>query len=424
MEALIEKRSAWHRPWLPVFVALAMMLSLPAFGDDFSDAITAYQRGNYDVAHDLWAPLAEDGDARAQFNLALLYANGLGRARDRETARRWFQAAAEQGNVQAQYNLARMLQAGDGVPRDIAAARRWYEKAARQDFAPAQNNLALMYLEGQGMPRDRASAVRWLSRAADASPEARNNLNGLAVRLPEVRVMASLVNLRAGPSMQSQILDQVSRQDSGVLLDQRAGWSRVWFVDYDSIGWIADRLITINRKDAADEGDERVAADEGPTESAPETNGGDDVGATTEAAQSPRNPKRIADTEGDTNTDGQTEAQPATPAGPWYTVASGSAELRDEPRTDASVRDRLAYGTSVKLLEQRPGWRRVERADGDAAGWVGAFVLTPDDAANARHAVETEARAQAEAQARAEANKQAEASAPRSRPDVVGTGGG
>ena len=109
----------------------------------------------------------------AQFNLALLYGNGLGRTLDRETARRWFQAAAEQGNVQAQYNLARMLQSGDGVQADVAAARGWYEKAARQDFAPAQNNLALMYLEGQGMPRDRARAVRWVSRAAAARAQRR-----------------------------------------------------------------------------------------------------------------------------------------------------------------------------------------------------------------------------------------------------------
>ena len=246
-----DKRNAWRRRFLQAFAVLAIALSLPALGDDFSDAIVAYQKGDYDTAHDLWAPLAEAGDARAQFNLALLYGNALGRTLDRETARRWFQAAAEQGNVQAQYNLARMLQSGDGVQADVAAARGWYERAARQDFAPAQNNLALMYLEGQGMPRDRARAVRWFSRAAESSPEARNNLSGLAMRLPEARVMASLVNLRAGPSMQSRILDQVSRQDTGVLLDQRAGWSRLWFVEYDSIGWIADRLLAIDRTQTA-----------------------------------------------------------------------------------------------------------------------------------------------------------------------------
>ncbi|WP_293624904.1 SH3 domain-containing protein [Salinisphaera sp.] len=417
-------RSAWHGRLIRAAIRTAIMLGLaasaPAFGDDFSDAITAYQRGDYDTAHDLWAPLAEGGDARAQFNLALLYGNGLGRPLDRETARRWFEAAAEQGNVQAQYNLARMLQSGDGVQRDIGAAREWYEKAARKDFAPAQNNLALMYLEGQGMPRDRARAVRWFSRAAQSNPEARNNLNGLAMRLPQARVMAGLVNLRAGPSMQSQIIDQVSREDTGVLLDQRAGWSRVWFVDYDSIGWIADRLITIDRT--------RSEASANVAEAEPEAPADAQAAADTASARAPTNAGGGPSATGQDDTpaaEGEQRAnarQSAAPEGPWYTVASGSAELRDEPSTDASVRDRLAYGTSVKVLEQRPGWRRVERADGDAAGWVGAFVLASDDAANAREA----AQAQAEAQARAEAEAQARAqsSAARETPADVGTGGG
>ena len=405
-----DKRNAWRRRFLQAFAVLAIALSLPALGDDFSDAIVAYQKGDYDTAHDLWAPLAEAGDARAQFNLALLYGNGLGRTLDRETARRWFQAAAEQGNVQAQYNLARMLQSGDGVQADVAAARGWYERAARQDFAPAQNNLALMYLEGQGMPRDRARAVRWFSRAAESSPEARNNLSGLAMRLPEARVMASLVNLRAGPSMQSRILDQVSRQDTGVLLDQRAGWSRLWFVEYDSIGWIADRLLAIDRTQTAASTDGADASEPEASDTGAETSTDAMRAETTMNSESPAQApsartQRIADAgeeqpEGDSSRD--------APQGPWYTVASGSAELRDEPKTDASVRDRLAYGTSVKVLEQRPGWRRVERENGEASGWVGAFVLTPDDAANAREAAQAEAQAQVE----------------RTTPAEVGTGGG
>ncbi|WP_353221663.1 SH3 domain-containing protein [Salinisphaera sp. C84B14] len=418
-------RSAWHGRLVRAAIQAAIMLGLaasaPAFGDDFSDAITAYQKGDYDTAHDLWAPLAEAGDARAQFNLALLYGNGLGRALDRETARRWFQAAAEQGNVQAQYNLARMLQSGDGVERDIAAARDWYEKAARQDFAPAQNNLALMYLEGQGMPRDRARAVRWFSRAAQSNPEARNNLNGLAMRLPQARVMAGLVNLRAGPSMQSQIIDQVSREDTGVLLDQRAGWSRVWFVDYDSIGWIADRLIAVDRT--------RSEASANVAEAEPEAPADAQAAADT-ATASTNSGGRPSSTAGQNETstsEGEQRAnagQSAAPQGPWYTVASGSAELRDEPSTDASVRDRLAYGTSVKVLEQRPGWRRVERANGEAAGWVGAFVLASDDAANAREAAQAQAEAQNQARAEAEAQVRAQNSTVREAPADVGTGGG
>ena len=60
--------------------------------------------------------------------------------------------AADQGNADAQFNLGVMYAEGRGVPRDDAEAARWYRCAADQGEAAAQFNLGLMYAKGEGVP--------------------------------------------------------------------------------------------------------------------------------------------------------------------------------------------------------------------------------------------------------------------------------
>ena len=74
--------------------------------------------------------LAEQGDAVAQNNLGLMYANGRGVPEDDAEAVRWFRMAAEQGNPDAQNDLGIMYTNGRGVPEDDAKAVRWYRLAA------------------------------------------------------------------------------------------------------------------------------------------------------------------------------------------------------------------------------------------------------------------------------------------------------
>lgn len=92
----------------------------------------SYLKGDYQDAYDEWLPLAELGDAEAQFNIGVLLDEGAGRARDLAAAVDWYRRAAEQGFVDAQTNLAMMYLRGDGVARDLQAATDWLRRAARQ----------------------------------------------------------------------------------------------------------------------------------------------------------------------------------------------------------------------------------------------------------------------------------------------------
>ena len=97
---------------------------------------------------------AEQGDATAQFNLGIMYANGRGVLKDDAEAVEWYRLAAEQGYADAQFNLGGMYANGEGVPKDDAEALRWYRLAADQGQAAAQYNLGVRYAFGQGALKD------------------------------------------------------------------------------------------------------------------------------------------------------------------------------------------------------------------------------------------------------------------------------
>jgi hypothetical protein len=61
---------------------------------DADAAIAAYQNGDYARALRLARPLAETGDAQAQYNLGLSYARGEGTETDDVSAHMWFNLAA------------------------------------------------------------------------------------------------------------------------------------------------------------------------------------------------------------------------------------------------------------------------------------------------------------------------------------------
>ncbi len=109
---------------------------------------------------------AEQGHAEAQSDLGLLYHRGLGVPRDPAEAAKWMRRAAEQGHAVSQADLGQLYYFGAGVPRDLAKAAEWYRKAADQGVAGAQFNLAALYATGEGVPKDAVEAVTWYREAA------------------------------------------------------------------------------------------------------------------------------------------------------------------------------------------------------------------------------------------------------------------
>jgi hypothetical protein len=99
-----------------------------------------------------------------------MFDKGEGVSQDYAEAMKWYRKSAEQGDASAQVNIALMFDAGEGVPQDHTMAAKWFRKAADQGDAQAQYNLALMYDKGQGVPQDYILAHMWLNLSASLLP--------------------------------------------------------------------------------------------------------------------------------------------------------------------------------------------------------------------------------------------------------------
>ena len=154
-------------PSVLIIFTVLLVSCIPDREPSLDRGYQAYEQGNYARALREWRPLAEEGDAVAQYNLGLMYDQGHGIAQDYSEAMRWYGLAAQQGKAQAQFNVGDMHEAGDGVPQDHAEAMSWYRQAAEQGHAEAQSSLGALYQTGLGGLQDYGEAIRWYRLAAE-----------------------------------------------------------------------------------------------------------------------------------------------------------------------------------------------------------------------------------------------------------------
>ncbi len=112
-------------------------LTAPAWAG-FDEGMAAYNRGDYATAIREWRPLAKQGVADAQYNLGVMYVEGLGVPQNYAKAVGWWRKAAEQGHATAQYNLGVAYHNGEGVPQNYAQAHMWHNLAASR-FPPGED---------------------------------------------------------------------------------------------------------------------------------------------------------------------------------------------------------------------------------------------------------------------------------------------
>jgi TPR repeat protein len=206
------------RLFLLVFIA-AVFLGLAGCGQSkYQKGIRHYKPDDVVAAVRELKPLAEQGDADAQFNLGSLYYQGWGVPQDYKEAVKWLRKAAEQNHIFAQTSLGTVYYDGvQGViEKDYPQSLMWFIFAAAQgdreamefrdsmadrmtpsqiveaqklarEFKPqnvytktlqefkalaeqgdvaAQFKVGLIYYLGQGVPRDYLEALNWFKKAA------------------------------------------------------------------------------------------------------------------------------------------------------------------------------------------------------------------------------------------------------------------
>jgi len=175
-------------------VILALFLFAPALvlAEDLQKGLQAYEMGDYETALAQCLPLAEAGDAGAQFCVGRMYGNGFGVAMDDAEALKWYGLAAAEGHAEAQFNLGVMYANGWGVDMNDAEAARLYRQAAENGWACAQRSLAYVISRGIGTEENIRDAYMWYYIAAELGDTASvSNRDELADQLSQEDVQAA-----------------------------------------------------------------------------------------------------------------------------------------------------------------------------------------------------------------------------------------
>jgi TPR repeat protein/predicted acylesterase/phospholipase RssA/ankyrin repeat protein len=134
-------------------------------------------KNGHDEALTRLRTIAKRGNACGQVNLGILYQDACNiiqndqkgcniEQRDAKAVK-WFRKSAEQGNADGQYHLGLMYESGRGVLKDDVEAAKWFKKAAEQGHANGQYRLGIMYEKGRGVKDDFYEAAKWLKKTAE-----------------------------------------------------------------------------------------------------------------------------------------------------------------------------------------------------------------------------------------------------------------
>ena len=146
-------------------------MAFPAHAGTFEEGYTAYQRGEYAKAAEIFRPLAEQGNIKALSILGHMHEVGMGVPQDYAEAIKFYRMAAELGDVILQVVLASDYYGGKHVPQDYSEALKWFRMAAEQDSDGGQGRyaqyfLGRMHFLGEGVPEDSVLAYMWFDLAA------------------------------------------------------------------------------------------------------------------------------------------------------------------------------------------------------------------------------------------------------------------
>src|SRR5712671_4387022 len=114
-------------------VLIAQLLGTSAaFAGPWEDGMAAYNRGDYVPAIRLFRPLAEQGNAKAQNVLGVMYRRGQGVARNSVRAFVWFSRAAARGDATAKAELRDVSQTM--TPEELAQAREMAQACEASNY--------------------------------------------------------------------------------------------------------------------------------------------------------------------------------------------------------------------------------------------------------------------------------------------------
>ena len=203
-----------------------------ARSDDLEDAVAAMHTGDFAEAYCIMRPIAERGDADAQYNIGWMYMNGYGLRANDSLALKWWNKASRQGHTDASFSIGMLYSLGDGeVAKDSKKAIDYYLLAAKEGHEDAITILQSMMMRNDEAIRGRMHSI----------------IYDYALLFGQVRlVKARQLNARKGPSVESKIVAQLTNGQKVLEMDKQDKWSQVAILYNDGIDEsIRDRTVWV-----------------------------------------------------------------------------------------------------------------------------------------------------------------------------------
>jgi len=198
-------------------ILAAIFFSAAAIAKDLEDAVVAMRAGDFAEAYCIMRPLAEAGDADAQYNIGWMYLNGYGLRTNDTLALQWWEKASDQGNTDASFSIAMLYNLGEGeVTKDTDKAIDYYLIAAKDGQEDAITILQSMMLRGDKTILKRMHSI--LDEYADLFGVKR-------------QIKSNKLNARSGPSTENKIVAQLVSGQTVLEILKQGVWSQVVILD-------------------------------------------------------------------------------------------------------------------------------------------------------------------------------------------------
>jgi len=211
--------------------SLPLLVTVSAWAQDIDDAVHAMREGNFAEAYCIMRPLADNGDAEAQYNIGWMYLNGYGLTVNDNLALEWWQRASDQGYVDATFSMAMLYGLGEGqVKKDMNRAIDLYLKAAEAGHEDARMIVKSMLQRNDRAIRDRKQNII-------------NNHANMLGDFKQVRVKRA--NIRSGPGLDQAIVASAEQGVLVVVLSEKGSWSQVAIKNDGIIAWVYTSLLEV-----------------------------------------------------------------------------------------------------------------------------------------------------------------------------------
>jgi len=223
------------QPGKNLLIAVLLFLSFDACTKELDDAVDAMRAGNFAEAYCIMRPLAEAGDADAQYNIGWMYLNGYGLRTNAILALQWWEKASAQGNSDASLSIGMLYSLGEGdVGKDLNKAIDYYLLAVGDGQEDAVTILQSMMLRNDKEIRGRMHSI-----VAQHGP-----LFG-----DKYQVKANKLNARSEPSIDSKVIAMLVKGQAVLELQRQRAWSQVVVLDDETIDrtvWVYNPLLEKN----------------------------------------------------------------------------------------------------------------------------------------------------------------------------------